>query len=150
MARPLARRSPCRNLLPTGKDKPAGPAPIEGSNTYTTTPAVSRAPTHAPPVAFASVPALAPTTINLMVRYSEADLQQIFRTVLKTRRHASAPQPLVFSDGLCKRPWKARFPELYCGKTHIEYYNFIQQCENHFATARAKRPNRMPFAATFL
>ena len=32
----------------------------------------------------------------------------------------------------------------------MEYYNFCQQCEDHFATTRAKGPNRIPFAASFL
>ena len=32
----------------------------------------------------------------------------------------------------------------------MECYNFCQQCEDHFATAGAKGPNRIPFAASFL
>ena len=32
----------------------------------------------------------------------------------------------------------------------MEYYNFYQQCEDHFAIAGAKSPNRIPFAASFL
>ena len=32
----------------------------------------------------------------------------------------------------------------------MECYNFCQQCKNHFATAGAKGPNRIPFAASFL
>ena len=32
----------------------------------------------------------------------------------------------------------------------MECYNFIQQCEDYFATAEAKKPNRMLFTATFL
>ena len=152
MARPPARRSPCRNSLPTGKDEPAGPAPTEGSDTYTPAPAVSRAPTPAPAPAPAPPLAPAPVDADATVRYSEADLQRILRTVLEVRplAPAPAPQPLVFPDGPCERPLKARFPELYCGKTHMECYNFIQQCEDHFATAGAKGPNRVPFAATFL
>ena len=150
MARPPARRSPRRNPPPTGEDEPAGPAPTEGSDTYTPAPAVSRAPTPAP--APASPLAPVPVDADATVRYSEADLQRILRTVLEARplAPAPAPQPLVFSDGPRERPLKARFPELYCGKTHMECYNFIQQCEDHFATAGAKGPNRVPFAATFL
>ena len=32
----------------------------------------------------------------------------------------------------------------------MECYNFIQQCEDYFTTAKAKKPNRMSFIATFL
>ena len=152
MARPPACRSPRRNPPPTGKDEPAGPAPTEGSDTYTPAPAVSRAPTPAPAPAPAPPLASAPVDANTTVRYLEADLQRILRTVLEARLLAPtlAPQPRVFPNGPRKRPLKARFPELYRGKTHIECYNFIQQCENYFAIAGAKKPNRVLFAATFL
>ena len=121
MARPPACRSPHQNPPPTGKNKPASLAPTKGSDTYTPFPAVSHTLTPAPPAACV----LAPTTVNSTVRYSDADLQRIFRTVLETRPSVFAPQPLVFPDSLSKRPLKARFPELYCGKTHMECYNFI-------------------------
>ena len=121
MAKPPARRSPCQNPLPTGKDKPAGLAPTEGSDIYTPAPAVSRAPIPALPAALA----LAPANVDSTVRYSEADVQPIFRTVLETEPPAPAPQPLVFPDGSCERPLKTSFSELYCGKTHMECYNFI-------------------------
>ena len=121
MARPPARCSPCQNSPPTGKDEPASPALTEGSDTYTFAPAVSYASTTAPPAAHV----LAPAAVNSMVKYLEADLQQIFTTVLETRLPALAPQPLVFSDGPYEKPLKARFPELYCDKTHMECYNFI-------------------------
>ena len=119
MARPPARCSPCQNPLPTGKDEPADSALIEGSDTYTPAPAVSHASTPAPPAASA----LAPAAVDSTVRYSEADLHRIFRTVLETR--PPAPQPLVFPDGPCERPLKAKFPELYRSKTHMECYNVI-------------------------
>ena len=97
-----------------------------------------------------AAPALALAAVNSTARYLEADFQQIFRTVLETRPPVFAPQPLVFPEGPCERPLKAKFPELYCDKTYMECYNFIQQCEDHFAIARAKKPNRMPFGASFL
>ena len=74
MARPLARRSICRNPLPNGKNELAGPTPTECNDTYTPAPAVSRAPT--PVAAFAPSPTLAPAPVNAnaTVKYSEADL----------------------------------------------------------------------------
>ena len=73
-------------------------------------------------------------------KYTEEDLQKILRTVLEAR----AP-----SDGAREKPLKARLPDVYCGKSYMECYNFCQQCEDHFATAKAKGPNRIPFAALF-
>ena len=32
----------------------------------------------------------------------------------------------------------------------MDYYRFCQQCEDHFKTAVAKKPNKIPFAALFL
>ena len=146
MAQPLARQRPCQNRPSTSKDEPAGPSPIKGSDTYTPALTMSCVLTPAPLAA----PALAPAALDLTVRYSEANLQRILWTVPETKPPAPASQPLVFPDSPCKRPLKARFPELYCDKTHMECYNFIQQCKDHFATARAKDPNCVPFAATFV
>ena len=84
-----------------------------------------------------------PSAIELLVaKYTEEDLQRIFRTILEAR----APS----SDGVCEKPLKAKSPDVYRGKSHMECYNFCQQCEDHFATAGAKGPNRIPFAASFL
>ena len=77
-----------------------------------------------------------------VAKYTEEDLQKIFRTVLKAR----APP----SDGSREKLLKARSPDVYSGKSHMECYNFCQQCKNHFAIAGAKGPNRILFAASFL
>ncbi len=45
---------------------------------------------------------------------------------------------------------KAKTPGVYRGWSHIEYYNFCQQCEDYFATYGATEPNQIPFAASFL
>ncbi len=45
---------------------------------------------------------------------------------------------------------KAKTPDVYRGRSHMECYNFCQQCEDHFATCGATGPNRIPFAASFL
>ena len=50
----------------------------------------------------------------------------------------------------CERLFKAWLPDLYYRNSHIKYYRFCQQCEDHFDTARAKGSNRIPFAASFL
>ena len=46
-------------------------------------------------------------------------------------------------------PFKAKTPETYSGKSHIDCYHFCQQCEDYFETSGAKEMNRTPFADTF-
>ena len=83
-----------------------------------------------------------PLAEPLVAKYIEEDLQKILKTIFKAR----APP----SDGPRKKPLKVRSPDIYCGKSHMEYYNFCQQCDDHFAIAGAKGLNRIPFAAFFL
>ena len=45
---------------------------------------------------------------------------------------------------------KARTPETYLGKSHMECYHFCQQCEDYFETSGATGINRTPFAPSFL
>ena len=83
-----------------------------------------------------------PPAVKLPVaKYTEENLQKILRTVLKAR----AP-----SDGTREKPLKARSLDVYYGKSHMEFYNFCQQYEDYFATAGAKSPNHILFAAFFL
>ena len=49
-----------------------------------------------------------------------------------------------------ERPLKAKVPDVYYGKSHMDCYHFCQQCEDHFETSRATGTNRTPFAASFL
>ena len=49
-----------------------------------------------------------------------------------------------------EQSFKARTPETYWGKSHIECYHFCQQCEDHFETSDATEMNCTPFAASFL
>ena len=83
-----------------------------------------------------------PLTEPPIAKYTEEDLQRILRTVFKAQ---ASP-----SDSPREKLLKARSPDVYCGKSHIECYNFCQQYKDHFATARAKSPNRISFAAFFL
>ena len=53
-------------------------------------------------------------------------------------------------EGSRERPLKARLPDVYRGDNHMACYNFCQQYKDHFATAGAKGPNRIPFTASFL
>ena len=83
-----------------------------------------------------------PPAESPVTKYTEEDLQKILRMVFKSR----APP----SDGSCEKSLKAKLPDVYCGKSHMECYNFCQKCEDHFAIVGAKGPNRISFAASFL
>ena len=104
----------------------------------------------------------APAAANNIPKYSEDDLQWIFKTVLEVRvpaptpvlapapipAPAPAPAPIVAEAP--REKLKARSPDVYRGKSHMDCYNFCQQCEDYFATAGATGPTRIPFAASFL
>lgn len=45
---------------------------------------------------------------------------------------------------------KAQNPDWYYRTFDIEYYQFIQQCENYFATAEVKSHKYIYFAISFL
>ena len=102
-----------------------------------------------PPVANA----LAATSI---LKYSEDDLQRIFKAVLEARAPvpapipAPAPAPAPIVAKAPREKLKTRFPDLYCGKSHMDCYNFCQQCEDYFAIARVTGPTRIPLATSFL
>ena len=49
-----------------------------------------------------------------------------------------------------EQPLKARFPDLYFGKSHLDCIWFYQQCKDHLNTARTHGDNRIWFAASFL
>ena len=79
-----------------------------------------------------SIPS-APAPAPRIAKYTEADLQRILKVCLEA-----------------KGPQEGPFPDLYFGKSHMECYQFCQQCEDYFDTAGAKDNNRTLFAASFL
>ena len=135
MARPLARCSPCCNSLSIGKDGLAGAAPIEGNNIPTHTPIVSCAPTSAP----ATAPFVAPSSDS-----------KLFKQFIKAYLEAQVPGQTKVDQEPCQQPFKAQFPNLYYGNLHMDCYQFCQQSEDYFETARTKELNRILFAALFL
>ena len=50
---------------------------------------------------------------------------------------------------LRERPFKARTPKTYSGKSHIDCYHFCQQYEDYFETSGVIEMNHTPFATTF-
>ena len=60
-------------------------------------------------------------------KYSEDNLQQIFKTVLEVHALAPALAPaptLAASEEPRDKLLKARSPDVYCKKPHIDCYNF--------------------------
>ena len=152
MVQSSARCSHRQNLY-DGKDELAGRTLTKVSDCCTPFPAATRALTPA------SAPVVAPFAVfgsadSSVVRYSEDDLQRILRTVLDFRPLAPVPAPVVAAPLHFKGPreqcLKARFSDIYWGKTHLKCYNFFQQCKDHFNTTGAIGPNRVPFATIFL
>ena len=101
---------------------------------------------HASTFAYATAlaPLFASAAANTAAKYSAKDPQGILKIILEPRAPASQPK------SLCKRPLKVQAPDLYRGKTHLEYYNFYRQCKDHFVTAGALGLNCVLLAATFL
>ena len=127
-----ARRSPCVNtpVNPVGElDELAGQDPARGSNVGS-----NEAPT--PPKA--STPPLVPPTS-----------EDLFTKFMKVFMETTQAQAQVLAEPR-ERPLKARTPETYWGKSHMECYHFCQQCEDHFETSGATGMNRTPFVASFL
>ena len=138
MAGTRSRHSLCYNPSPGGEDEPARGlpgAPTKDNNIFTPSPPVSRAQTPALTLAPPPVPSS-----------TEKRCQQLLKTYAATvklleQNHAPGP---------CEQPFKAWFSNLYYVNSHMDYYHFCQQCENHFETAGASGPNRILFAASFL
>ena len=137
--RPRKGYGPSSALNLPGSTPSRSTSPLEDLDELSEPPVLSGNPTPVP-----DAPPLAPS----VAKYTEEDLQRILKTVLEAR--APAPAPITFPEGPRERPLKARFPDVYRGENHLDCYNFCQQCEDHFATAGAKGPNRIPFAASFL
>ena len=96
-----------------------------------------------------------PTTTTDVSKYSKDDLQQIFKTVLEVQApmSTSAPIPALAAAAFEKprnKPLKARSPNVYYAKSHMDCYNFCQQCEDYFATTGTMRLNQIPFTTFFL
>ena len=72
-------------------------------------------------------------------------MQRILKTVLEAR----APALTLAVSEVPRDKLKARSPDVYRGKSHMDCYNFCQQCEDYFATTGAMGPTRILFAASF-
>ena len=90
--------------------------------------------------------------------YSKDDLQQILKTVLEAQAPAPTPVPLfapaptptpIIAE-VAQEKLKTRSPDVYRRKSHMDCYNFCQQCEDYFAIAGAMGSTQIFFATSFL
>ena len=142
MTGPRTRCSPRRNSPTGGKDELVGGppgAPTKDSNTPTPFPTISRAQTPA------STPAPTPALPS-----NKRLFQQFMKAYLENQNQNQALPRIPIQVELREQLLKARFLDLYYGNSDLDYYRFCQQYEDHFDTAGASGPNRIPFAASFL
>ena len=105
----------------------------------------------------------APAATSIL-KYSENDLQRILKAILEAKALVPAPASVsalvptsvpapTLAPIVAETPQeklKARSPDVYHGKSHMDCYNFRQQCEDYFATVGAMRATRITFAASLL
>ncbi len=115
---------------PLGSNKPGFSEALASSEAPTGTPEARPGPPQAPPLPVPQDP-----DAN---RYSQQDPDRIIQTFLHVSKGGSG-------DKL-----KAKTPDVYCGRSHMECYTFCQQCKDHFATCGATGPYQILFAASFL
>ena len=67
-----------------------------------------------------------PVVANNIPKYSKDALQRIFKAVLEA--WAPVPTPALASviSEVSREKLKARFPDVYCEKSHMDCYNFCQ------------------------
>ena len=129
-----ARQSPHVNPpadLTGEQDELVGQDPVRGFNAGS-----DEAPTKASIPPETSTPPLVPSS-------TEDLFTKFMKVFMETTQAQAQAEPR-------ERPLKARSPETYSGKSHMDCYHFCQQCEDHFKTSGATGMNRTPFAASFL
>ena len=132
MTRSFACHSHCQNPH-NGKDELACETPNKGCDRCTPVPTTTRAFTSA--VALVIVPLVVSGYANSsLVVYLENNLKRIVKTIFEARLlPLPAPAPVLAPvvataphyEGPRELPLKARFSDIYWGKTHLECYNFF-------------------------
>ena len=79
-------------------------------------------------------PLIRPSTKDLFIRF--------IKVFMETTQAEALAEPQ-------ERSLKARTPNIYSGKSHMDYYHICQQCEDYFETSSVTEMNHTLFAATF-
>ena len=119
------------------------PGPVGGPHSGSISPAPSRNPFPGlelvPALNLAPIPAPTPAPV-----VSEELFKKFMKAYLETNQGLRQPPEER------EQIFKAKIPEIYYGKSHMDCYHFCQQCEEYFETTRATGFNWTPFAASFL
>ena len=83
-------------------------------------------------------------------RYFEDNLQQIFKAILEAQAPTPTPTPTSVVSKVLRKKLKACGLDVYREKSHMDCYNFCQQCLDYFATIKVTRSTEIFFAASFL
>ena len=115
--------------------------PFRDPHSDSTSPALSRNPTPSPEL----VPALNPAPVPAPAPPSSDEL---FKKFMKAylESYGEPRQPSEEREQILK----AKVPEVYYGKSHMDCYHFCQQCKDHFETAGTTGFNQTLFVAFFL
>ena len=138
------RRSPRRNpppIDPVEDELARDPSSVGGPNSGSTSPALSCNPTPGPDLVPALISAPVPAPTPALVA-SEELFKKFMKVYLETNQRPRQPER--------KSTLKAKVPEVYYDKSHMDCYHFCQQYEDCFETAGATGFNQTPFAAFFL
>ena len=131
-----ARRSLCINSLADSteeQNKLAGQSPIRRFNVGSN---------EAPTKASISLKVLTSPLILFFTKDLFTKFMKMFIKIIQAQTQALVePQEQSF---------KARIPEIYWGKSHMECYQFYQKCEDHFETSGTIKMNYTSFATSFL
>ena len=96
-------------------------------------------------------PILGPTLVSAPIFALASALyssDKLFRQFIKA--YLESNQGPSRSQVECKQSLKAKVPDVYYGKSHMDCYHFCQQCKNYFETVEAIGANRTLFTAFFL
>ena len=140
------RYSPCQNPPPTSlveDELTRDLGPVGGPYLGSSSPAPSRNSTPGHDQVLALVPALA--NISAL---TPVPTNQLFKKFIKAylESNQGPKQPPTKR----KQLFKAKVPEVYEGKLHMDCYHFCQQSKAYFETAGATGTNRTSVAAFFL
>ena len=99
-------------------------------------------PISGPALVFALISAPVPTPALVLPSFNKL-FKQFIKTYLKLQEPSRPPAER-------KQSFKAKVPDVYYKKSHMDCYHFCQQCKNYFETAGAIGVNQTLFAAFFL
>ena len=134
----------CQNPPPIDpvEDELAGdPGSVGGPNSGSTSPAPSRNLTPGPNLILLLIPTPVSAPTPAPIAFDKL-FKKFKKAYLETNQKPRQSE--------CEQTFKAKVPEKYYGRSHMDCYHFCQQCEDHFETVRATEFNWILFAASFL